>query len=769
MISAIGCLVVATTVGARPAHRERVSPLNQQHAGNGAGVRQNGLATQQSTFEDLRLCAKKERKSSYTYKDVAGPASEFASMAQPDEASLSAYSGHFATQFTFTPAADAAAAVTFTQEIVVDSASGFAISAFTVDSKDTTFTLTAADGKEVDLTKVQSEVSLPMGDDGFRLVNGTQWDFNTPPPQGKYSFTISSTAHAVIGAAREERAARNPTAKAADGYILYWNESPEKLYAHMSNSNNPVVGSKVGVVARLVDASKHDGAVWTRSSISPPVSAAQVVAGTLMTVFPDGTTSSAPMEDDGLHSDGGVGDGEYGGDVMATQVGLYQFHATFTGQDAQGNMFVRSYQQDMMVDSPSVKLMTYAVATADKKNKRLDIKIPISVSSCAGKSATYRPYFELWGQKTTTTGSGAAATTTITAVPIAFATSLAQVQSTLFANYLSLSVDMKWFQAAGVTSGPFTLKNVLLQNIDTLAAVSEATAISVSTIKADEWATATEHAALAAGSTTGGVSDVEATMATLPAYDGEITWEMRNGIAPPRVASGAAGKLVLMHGFCADKNPFEMQPADWTDVVYYSAAREGDALGRSNHQFAEDVLGFIERQGLDTFGLLGQSQGGMISLHILNFYHTGLDSAVGARKIQSVATPYEGNTALSSLNGIIDIVGGIAGCQGPYDLTRSGAGEWLAGIAPENVAETNYYYTQYSKGGLFGNGWCNTAMNLLLDGKNDGVCEVAYATPAGKGNDRGNVEGWCHAEDMQWPPSFWDVDRNKEMNDNAAR
>ena len=158
-ISAIGCLVVATTVGARPAHRERVSPLNQQHAGNGAGVRQNGLATQQSTFEDLRLCAKKERKSSYTYKDVAGPASEFASMAQPDEASLSAYSGHFATQFTFTPAADAAAAVTFTQEIVVDSASGFAISAFTVDSKDTTFTLTAADGKEVDLTKVQSEVS----------------------------------------------------------------------------------------------------------------------------------------------------------------------------------------------------------------------------------------------------------------------------------------------------------------------------------------------------------------------------------------------------------------------------------------------------------------------------------------------------------------------------------------------------------------------------------------------------------------------------------
>ena len=347
---------------------------------------------------------------------------------------------------------------------------------------------------------------------------------------------------------------------------------------------------------------------------------------------------------------------------------------------------------------------------------------------------------------------------------------MAYVQSTLFANYLSLSVDMKWFQAAGVTTGPFTLKNVLIQNMDTLAAVSEAAALPISMIAEDEWDAASAGAVdVLATSSPAGVAAVHDAIASLPPHDGAITWEMRNGVAPPRVATGATGKLVLMHGFCANKNPFELQPGDWTDAVYYSAAREGDALGRSNHQFAEDVLGFIEKQGLATFGLLGQSQGGMISLHILNFYHTGLDSAVGARKIQSVATPYEGNTALSSFNGIIDIIGGIAGCSGPYDLTRSGAGEWLAGISAANVAEANYYYTEYSPGGLFGGGWCNTAMNLLLDGKNDGVCEVAYATPGGGGNDRGNVAGWCHAEDMNWPPSFWDSSRNKEMNDNAAR
>ena len=151
----------------------------------------------------------------------------------------------------------------------------------------------------------------------------------------------------------------------------------------MSNSNNPVVGKKVGLVARLVDSSLHAGAEWTRSSTPPPVSAARVITGTLFTTFPDGTTSSEPMQDDGLHSDGLVGDGEYGGSVMATQAGMYRFHTTFAGEDAKGNAFVRSYTQDMMVDSPSATLMSYVVGTADKKNKRLSVKIPITVTSCS--------------------------------------------------------------------------------------------------------------------------------------------------------------------------------------------------------------------------------------------------------------------------------------------------------------------------------------------------------------------------------------------------
>ena len=49
-----------------------------------------------------------------------------------------------------------------------------------------------------------------------------------------------------------------------------------------------------------------------------------------------------------------------------------------------------------------------------------------------------------------------------------------------------------------------------------------------------------------------------------------------------------------------------------------------------------------------SYSLLGHSQGGMVSLNILNTYHTGVDAAVGERKVQSLQTPYYGNGAASS-------------------------------------------------------------------------------------------------------------------------
>ena len=40
-------------------------------------------------------------------------------------------------------------------------------------------------------------------------------------------------------------------------------------------------------------------------------------------------------------------------------------------------------------------------------------------------------------------------------------------------------------------------------------------------------------------------------------------------------------------------------------------------------------VAFVAAAGLSSFGLIGHSQGGAVSLHLMNFYHSGLDAAVG--------------------------------------------------------------------------------------------------------------------------------------------
>ena len=47
-------------------------------------------------------------------------------------------------------------------------------------------------------------------------------------------------------------------------------------------------------------------------------------------------------------------------------------------------------------------------------------------------------------------------------------------------------------------------------------------------------------------------------------------------------------------------------------------------------------------------------------------------------------------------------------------MTTDGAKLWLSGISAESIAQTNYYTSQYDKGGLFGNGWCNMLVNAII-------------------------------------------------------
>lgn len=82
-------------------------------------------------------------------------------------------------------------------------------------------------------------------------------------------------------------------------------------------------------------------------------------------------------------------------------------------------------------------------------------------------------------------------------------------------------------------------------------------------------------------------------------------------------SAGTAGsRLILVHGFCVTENPFPR--TDFTSLLSL----------RSNDEFARLVCEFGEQ--FDSFGLVGHSQGGIASLHLYTYYHSGLDAAVSA-------------------------------------------------------------------------------------------------------------------------------------------
>jgi len=252
-------------------------------------------------------------------------------------------------------------------------------------------------------------------------------------------------------------------------------------------------------------------------------------------------------------------------------------------------------------------------------------------------------------------------------------------------------------------------------------------------------------------------------------YSGEITDTMRHGIKPPRRNTTRPlvdGKVLLIHGYCATKNPFQVHAEDWTNAAFYDGYAMGHDRSRVNEKFAEDVLDYIEEEGLGKFSSVGQSQGGLVQLHILNYYHTGLDEVNGGRRIQSVATPYRGISAYSSLKFWADLL--YPDCSPPSSFSLDGATNWEMGIAQEYIDQIYAYRTQYGKG--FWQENCDLLVNQFLSKPNDGAVEVSHSTPFSSGGTIFDIYvGQCHKEDMKYMPSFFDHNRNAEMNEAAAR
>ncbi len=87
----------------------------------------------------------------------------------------------------------------------------------------------------------------------------------------------------------------------------------------------------------------------------------------------------------------------------------------------------------------------------------------------------------------------------------------------------------------------------------------------------------------------------------------------------------------------------------------------------------------IEDHGhLPSWGLVGHSQGGLVSLHLHNFYWSPNDAVVSSptsRPVQTVGTPFLGVSGTGVTLDIGALFG--LGCGDNFDLSRDGANLWM--------------------------------------------------------------------------------------------
>jgi hypothetical protein len=306
-------------------------------------------------------------------------------------------------------------------------------------------------------------------------------------------------------------------------------------------------------------------------------------------------------------------------------------------------------------------------------------------------------------------------------------------------------VDLKWLLKAGA-AGPFTVKDVQIREAHTMDIVAAADEVTVTM-------TITQAALL---------NKTLAAVSSLGYNNIDVDEKMLMGPRPAnmplsiKMNSSATHNLVLVHGYCTERNPFEEAYSGWTDPLFFF----DNKASRSNDEFSNLVLDFIVSSGNpDSYSTAGHSQGGMVQLHMYHFYWTGIDNNGEGRKIQSLATPYNGCSGLAAMNSLSWLFGG---CGDNTDLSVNGAANWLSQISTASRVEMYYYYTQGKSK------QCSALTNMFIKKPNDGVTEVQYASLPG-GNFLGMSNDECHGYNFAFPPSFLNQARDKEINDNSAR
>jgi len=523
-------------------------------------------------------------------KNLAGPPSEFPihDLPDPSAGAITRNSGSLTAALTASTKGLTVAETTV--NLPVDSTTAFSFQvASTIPTTQYTLSLLDPNGANVHLSNVGDDI--PLGDSNTLSVPSQAFLF-TNPVVGVYKLTITTTS--LTSEQYIKIVDPQP-----DLYITLWNDAPIAQYTR-SMDYTTILNGNAGLVTQMYDKSANADYRTT-----PPTALQDIITTAEIDVYnPEGSQELIPMHDDGLHGDGAADDGIYGAFIPSTELGEYRAQAFLSGTDNEGNAFIRSTEHIIRVVPNNLQLTGTAQGIVQSGQDQMQILLGVTYTPNDGDALF--AYAEVWGVDQ----SG-------NEVAVCWISGAVDYEN----NALPLELNLQWLAQANAKA-PITLKNVYVQN--NLVPISTAPSITVTASGVAKELKVIKRNRLANG----------------------ITEEMLKGRRPASLVKSVNASTfdkILVHGYCSSFNYWPI--ADFTNALQFLDA----SASITNDAFANLIAQYAINNNLDSFSLIGHSQGGMASLHLHNFYWTGLELTTTGRKIQSLGTPYQGCSAAGTL------------------------------------------------------------------------------------------------------------------------
>jgi hypothetical protein len=414
-----------------------------------------------------------------------------------------------------------------------------------------------------------------------------------------------------------------------------------------------------------------------------------IKGGVARVVLPDSSVRDIPLDDDsyGFHNE--PHDGIWGGNLTAVSAGRYVLDVSVVGTTPSGNPFIRTVTDFLNVIKPILSLTDRpATAVASRHSDYIALLLPINtIADPHVATSKVRVFAQVWGKDK----HGAD-------VPICWIGGITRVETFRGRHVLSLMLNKNWLAGMRIKRLS-SLRNFYVQDIDHFVPIASATKIHVvqhsSAMNVIADMRKSNHFSISPSMLTGPV----------PSWLARKREQLSNSSD-----SSATSTLLLVHGYCARDTPFDTSSfSDYTVFSDFDANRANDAFAVRIRDAASSF---------SSYGIVAHSQGGLASLHLRSFYWSPLDNSNGGRRIQSLASPYQGQP----LAGLLAKIGGALGflCGSNDDLTYDGARLWLASVPMSARQEVFYWAAKYGQDGLIH--YCNLAANVVLGWPNDGSC-----------------------------------------------